>query len=390
MKSSLKLSPEQGARLTALAAGPGKRDGVVLFKATRGNAVITPEQVLQVRRCRSARMNYPEMIRKTGLSEWIIRGVLLHGRYDYLMDGTVTKKSLSKYEETIRQYHEDLQKIPDYHPDFEKKQEQLSRQLTAWAAKLDINIRVASNEQLPWTDKELGMITIPMEKKAASGYNQTGDYQFEILRDIQDIFPGGLLVERKTLEDIYGSLMSRDSRNRLYREITRYEGDPRFNRMILIAECTYEEFLNYVPEIFVFTQDSVPETLKKNIKQYLQRFYKIKVSTEQISPDCGGLEIFVKGDKKVIYITGVPDGAEVFIDGVLRETLTKRKTSYGKTQYFVRRGASEASKIETINSLENRIQVSFAGSRARAVEKYPGLIRQWCRLNYATILQIDG
>jgi len=80
MKSSLELSPEQGARFAALKAGPGKRDGVVLF--TRGNAVITPEQVVQVRRCRSAGMNYPAMIRETGLSEWIIRGVLLHGRYE--------------------------------------------------------------------------------------------------------------------------------------------------------------------------------------------------------------------------------------------------------------------------------------------------------------------
>jgi len=299
----------------------------------------------------------------------------------------MTKKPISDYEKDIIKYHVEIQQIPDYHPSFEKKQKQLSRQLTAWAAKLNITVQVANNEKLPWGADEIGYPCISMLLKKDSQSRQTGDYVAYL--DDYDQF-GGLVVERKTLDDIYGTLMNRDRRDRLYREIARADEDTRFNRFHLIAECTYEEFLNYVPEIFVFTQDSAPETLKKNIKQYLQRFYKIKVSTEQISPDCGGLEIFVKGDKNVIYITGVPDGAEVFIDGVLRETLTKRKTSYGKTQYFVRRGASEASKIETINSLENRIQVSFAGSRARAVEKYPGLIRQWCRLNYAAILQIDG
>ena len=298
-------------------------------------------------------------------------------------------KSVDYHAANILQLHVDLHKLPPQHPDYEKIEDQLSRQLTAWTKKLDFNIRVANNEQRPWTDEELGLVTIPMEKKAASGYNQTGDYIFEILNDDQSITMGGLVVERKTLEDLYGTLMNREQRSRLYREIARYEADHRFNRFHLIAECSYKEFLEYVPEIFVYTQDSAPDTLKKNIKQYLQRFYKIKVSTEQIHPDCGGLEIFVKTDKNVIYITGIPDGAEIFIDGVLRETLILKRNEYQRIQYFVRRGASEASKIETINSLENRIQVSFVGSRERAVEKYGGLVRQWCRTNYMAVLNIE-
>jgi len=294
-------------------------------------------------------------------------------------------KSIDDYEADIKKFHSKLQGLPPQHPDYETIEDKLSRQRTAWAKKLDITVQVAKNEKTPWQSDELGYPCIPMSLKKDSMMRQTGDY-VAYLGDY-DMF-GGLCIERKTLQDLYGTLMNRDQRSRLYREIARYEADPRFNRFHLIAECTYEEFLKYVPEVFVYTQDSAPDTLKRNIKQYLKRFYKIDVSTEQINPDCGGLEIFVKSDKNVIYITGIPGGAEVFIDGILRETLTMKRNQYGKTQYFVRRGASETSKIETINSLENRIQVSFVGSRARAVEKYGGLVRQWCRVHYKEILTL--
>ena len=181
--------------------------------------------------------------------------------------------------------------------------------------------------------------------------------------------------------------MSRDSRSRLYREIARAESDPRFNKFHLIAECTYEEFLKYVPEIFVFTHGSIYDTLSKNIIQYLQRYYKIKALPNQI--ELMNNNIYVNTGDHQIHISLNPDGAGVFIDGVLRETLVKNKNQYGKTQYFIRRGATEVSKIETINSLENRIQVSFAGSRKRAVEKYPGLVRKWCIKHYKDIIGIE-
>ena len=293
------------------------------------------------------------------------------------------KKTVENYETDIIKLHNIL---IDY-PENASLQEKLSRKLTAWVKKLDFNVRVAQNETIPWTDEELGLVTIPMEKKAASGYNQTGDYIFEILNDDQSITTGGLVVERKTLQDLYGTLMNREQRSRLYREISRYESDPRFNRFHLIAECSYEEFLKYVPEIFVFTHGSAKYTIIKNILQYLKRFYKINAAQHQVTFE--GDIIYVNSDDAQVHINLNPSGAAVMIAGVLRETLIKKKNPSGFTQYFVRRGASEASKIETINSLENRIQVSFVGSRARAVEKYGGLVRQWCKLNYKDILSIE-
>lgn len=299
-------------------------------------------------------------------------------------------KSIDDYAATILQISVELSQLPTYHPDYDKKNDQLSRQLSAWAGKLSITIQVAHNEKLPYKSSELGGSYIPMSLKKDSMVRQVGDYVAYL--DDYDMY-AGICIERKTLEDLYGTLMNREQRSRLYREIARAESDPRFNRFILLAECTYEEFLQYVPEIFVFTQDSAPTTISKNLIKYFKRFYKIDFLSHQIKRVSGGSGWKILSDDHQINIIvptdGVSTGAKVYIDKVLRETLISKRNEYQKIQYFVRRGATEVSKIETINSLENKIQVSFAGSRERAVEKLPGLIRKWCVQNYKKILNIE-
>jgi len=166
-------------------------------------------------------------------------------------------KSIDDYAATILQLHEELQGLPPQHPDYETIEDKLSRQRTAWSKKLELNVRVASNEQQPWTDDEIGLVTIPMEKKAASGYNQTGDYIFEILNDDQSITTGGLCVERKgaTRErgrmvgcDLYSTFSKKDNRRRFEAEFKRFQKDPRFNLFVLIAECSYLEYLTFKPK----------------------------------------------------------------------------------------------------------------------------------------------
>ena len=297
------------------------------------------------------------------------------------------KKTLSDYAASILQAHVDLYRLTDCHPDFEKTQTRLSRQLTSWSNLLNITVSVANNETTPWSASELELPCIPMASKKESMMPQTGDYVAYL--DDYDMF-SGLCIERKTKEDLYSSLMNREKRDRLYREIARYELDPRFNRFMLIAECTYDEFLEYVPEIFVFSAGSAEETLKRNIERYLKRFHKIDVRPCKLSYMELGFDITYPGHR--IIFSYHPGGMSVLKDGVLVETLMERMSEYGKIQYVVRRGATEASKIQTMNSLENRIQVSFVGSRKRAVERYQGLVRQWCRQkqNYMKILSIGG
>ena len=170
------------------------------------------------------------------------------GRQDKTM-----KKSLSDYEASILQYHVELQRLPEYHPDHEKKQDQLSRQLTAWSKKLNITVQVASNEKTDWQSEELGYLYTPMVTKQASGQRQVADYH-AYLEDYNHLC--GLCVERKgtTREngrmvgcDLYSSFSKKDNRRRFEAEFKRYQKDPRFNLFVLIAECSCGEYLSFKP-----------------------------------------------------------------------------------------------------------------------------------------------
>jgi len=160
------------------------------------------------------------------------------------------KKDANSYAADILQLTVELSKLPAYHPDVEKLTRQLSNRLDKWQKLLDITIYVANNERLPWELK--GCPTEPMFNKKTSGYPQVGDYLFTITDGAQIPSWGALCVERKGgetgPEDMYGTFMNRDSRERFYREISRYEADQRFNQMIIISECSLQEFLNYTPK----------------------------------------------------------------------------------------------------------------------------------------------
>jgi len=162
-------------------------------------------------------------------------------------------KTLDDHAATILQLSVDISKIPDFHPSYEKLQDQLSRQLTAWSGKLSITIHAASNEQRPWLSSELGYSVIPMATKQISGTPQTGDYIFYL--DDYDRF-GGFCIERKGVTrkngrmtgcDLYSSFAIKDNRRRFYAEVERYHRDPRFDMMVLIAECSFGEYLSFRP-----------------------------------------------------------------------------------------------------------------------------------------------
>lgn len=154
------------------------------------------------------------------------------------------KKSIIEYEAEIRELHAEL---IDY-PDSKTLRNRLSARLGKWQAKLDIVIRVAQNEHKPWTDEELGMLTIPMLKKSENNHSQVGDYQFEIAQDDQSVFTGGLLIERKELSDFYNTFMRSENRERFYREIDRFQADPRFDSMVIMVEGSMQDFIEYSPK----------------------------------------------------------------------------------------------------------------------------------------------
>jgi len=160
----------------------------------------------------------------------------------------MTKKSIDDYAADILQLTVDISLIPPYHPAVEKLTRQLSNRLGAWQGLLEITIFVAQNENHPWELE--GMNVNPMPLKSESKHIQTGDYIYAITDGAQIQSWGNLVVERKGggASDLYGTLMNRDSRERFYREVARFEADPRFSQMIIIAECTLHDFLTYAPK----------------------------------------------------------------------------------------------------------------------------------------------
>jgi len=222
------------------------------------------------------------------------------------------KKTIQDYENEIKDLHAALKEYPDN----EVLQSKLNNRVGSWAKLIDITIFQAQNEQLPWTQEDLGYPVRPMLLKEKSGLQQVGDYQAYYQG------PGfagwiGILAERKGgkpkgCEDLYSTLMNAENCARFYREIDRFREDPRFTQMVVIAECSLNDFLLYVPP---FT---------------------------------------------------------------------------GKSYNVNHTGASVEAKRGKIASLYARgVPVLFCGTRKNAIELYKGLLRQWLKQNYSSILKLD-
>jgi len=294
-------------------------------------------------------------------------------------------KSAQAYFNDICTTHAKLQKDPGS----DKLEKQLSYRLREWSTRVPIIIRVAKNETKPWTEEELGMPMFSMEKKADTKFNQVGDYHFEISLGDR-IVTGGLVVERKEVSDLYGTLLNQKRRERFNREIDRFRSDPRFDQMTIMVEGTMGEFLDYVPEVYVFQWDTVPGVGRKRIADYLNQYYKLHdVKPEhvfKIRPDL----VAVNAPSHTARIDLKPHNlASLFIDGVYKDELVGQ-TEYGKVSFYQLKGAPRNSKLATIAKLEmNDIHIQWCGSREHAIELYPFLIKQWLIRSYAKVLNIE-
>lgn len=152
--------------------------------------------------------------------------------------GETMKYDLAYYESEIRQ----VGALLEADPTNEKLRRQLNYRLDRYLDLSEIVVLVAGNEQKPWTTEELGFRTTRMPQKSEIGYDQVADYQALVNGQICP-----LLLERKEVADLYGTLFSGDNRARFYREIQRFRDDERFDQMVIIVEGSMMEFLWYEP-----------------------------------------------------------------------------------------------------------------------------------------------
>ena len=294
-------------------------------------------------------------------------------------------KSAQNYADEIRTIHAKLQKDPGS----DKLEKQLSYRLREWSTRVPIIIRVAKNETKPWTEEELGIPAFSMGKKVDTRFDQVGDYHFEVSLGDR-VVTGGLVVERKEVSDLYGTLLNHNRRERFNREIERFRQDPRFDQMTIMVEGTMDEFLDYVPEVYVFRWDTVPGVGCKRLAEYLNQYYKLHdVKPEHVfklRPDL----VSVNGPSHTVRIELKSSGiSELYINGVLKDNLAIR-TEYGKTNLYQLKGAPRNSKLATIAKLEtNDTHIQWCGSRERAIELYPFLIKQWLIRSYTKVLNIE-
>ena len=294
-------------------------------------------------------------------------------------------KSAQIYAQEIRETHFELQKDPGS----VKLEKQLSYRLKEWSARVPIIVRVAKNETKPWTEEELGISMFSMEKKVNTKFSQVGDYHFEVSLGDR-VVTGGLVVERKEVSDLYGTLLNQNRRERFNREIERFRQDPRFDQMTIMVEGTMGEFLDYVPEVYVLRWDTVPGVGCKRLAEYLNQYYKLHdVKPEhvfRIRPDLVSVNS-PSHTARIDFKSPSPPG--LYIDGEFKDKLVVH-SEYGKTTLYQAKGASRNSKLATIAKLEtNDTHIQWCDSRKLAIELYPFYIKQWLIRSYVKVLGIE-
>ena len=293
-------------------------------------------------------------------------------------------KTAQNYAQEIRDIHAKLQKDPG----LDKLEKQLSRRLKEWSTRVPIIVRVAKNETKPWTEDELGLPMFSMGKKVDTRFDQVGDYHFEVSLGDR-VVTGGLVVERKEVSDLYGTLLNQNRRERFNREVDRFRSDPRFDQMMIMVEGTMDDFLDYVPEVYVFRWDTVPGVGCKRLAEYLNKYYKLHdIKPEHVLRHDRGTIVVKSPSHNILLSSALEDSVDLYIDGSLRDKLIIRR-DYGKVNLYQLKGASRNSKLATIAKLEtNDTHIQWCGSRELAIELYPFLIKQWLIRSYVTVLDI--
>ena len=161
-------------------------------------------------------------------------------------------KTVENYETTIKELYFKFQALPQFHPEYQKLEEQIARQVSKWADLVNVVVFAASNESLPWTEAELGLPIRPMHLKSDTGFRQVADYLFQV----NDVW-GSLAIERKGVTiknqrmvgcDLYGTLFNRSNRERFRAELNRFKSDSRLDNFIVLCECSYGQFLTFSPK----------------------------------------------------------------------------------------------------------------------------------------------
>lgn len=237
--------------------------------------------------------------------------------------------------------------------ELEKKKGTLGWYKDQWAERIPVKVYVDGREQLENTPEELRCPTeqTPQYDKTSWPYRSVGDY----IAYVQGIGWYHVCRERKSLPDLYGTLMDDDNRENLFEEFDRFLADDRFTIFRFDLECTEEEFYNYLPQW--------PKTCK---------FCEVK----REKMDSG--EYFCPRTKSILdFYPGS--------DFKCHEGFVERK-----------RADIDIKRLRTLKEkwikrcFEKGFQIIWRGSREAAYQAYSPGVEEWLKLSYVGLLGLDN
>lgn len=276
-------------------------------------------------------------------------------------------KPLEKYRAEMQTLKDDIDFAEEEGRDCEKEKEKFHRTAGTIVSKfVSFLVEVANNEQKPWTPEldALGLNTLPMPlKKDNGGFDQVGDYIFRYKAGDSPVRYGRDVVDRKTTEDLTGTLMDSDQRARFYREFDRFRADPRFQGgdFRVFVEGSKADFLNY------------------------------KAPVPKVCKCCNHCTKQGRGAKAKYWCfqSGRPD-PDMEVEAL---ATCEHFRKIIRTEEEAKRDAelTENRRRATIESLEAKgIHVCFQGSREEATKAYKDALRQWAIHNISEVLELKS
>ncbi|MEN6294220.1 MAG: hypothetical protein ABFD07_19685, partial [Methanobacterium sp.] len=186
-------------------------------------------------------------------------------------------------------------------------------------------------------------------------YKQFADYQ----ACISGVGWYEVVIERKTLNDAYGTLVDDPHRENLYEEFDRFKNDPRFCKNGIFRmdiECTEQQFMDYFPPF--------PKTCKFCNKQNVQL-------------DTGD---YWCPEARFLYSNDF-DFRDFYCPARAYEAIKREPEDV----------AAINAKKETVLSrlLGKGIQVCWRGSRENATAAYKKDLQSWMIENYVRLLKLE-
>ncbi len=237
--------------------------------------------------------------------------------------------------------------------ELEKKKDTLRWYRDSWAKRIPVTVYVDGREQIPNTQEELRYPTerTPQYDKDDWPWYSVGDY----IAYVQGIGWYPVCRERKSLNDLYGTLIDEDHRGNLYDEFVRFLTDKRFTIFRFDLECTEQEFFEYLPprpKICKFCQ--VKRERMDSGDYFCNKIYKMFPSKDT-DPDFRCHEGFVERPRDKVDLQRLQ---------TLKETILRQCRELG-------------------------MQIVWRGSREEACKKYRPGVEEWLKLNYVKLLKLD-